>query len=59
MSSCHEMKKGEIYVCGDCGMELQVISECMEVGTPEEECACHDADDPCSIECCGKPLVKK
>jgi hypothetical protein len=26
------MKKGEVYVCGDCGIELEVIKECKEFG---------------------------
>ena len=59
MSGCHYMRKGEVYVCEDCGMELQVINECKDVGVPVAECACHTEENPCSIECCGKPLVKK
>jgi ribosomal protein S2 len=53
------MRKSEIFVCEDCGMELQVVKECKEVGIPVEECVCHTEENPCSIECCGKPLVKK
>ena len=53
------MRKDEIFVCEDCGMELQVIKECKDVGIPVVECACHSEENPCSIECCGKPLVKK
>jgi hypothetical protein len=34
MPSCHDMRKGEIYVCPDCGIELQVVNECKDVGTP-------------------------
>ncbi|MGA1795904.1 MAG: hypothetical protein ACMUIL_08585 [bacterium] len=59
MSSCHDMRMGEIYMCEDCGLEIKVVKECMDVGTPEEECTCHDAGGTCAIECCGKPLVKK
>ncbi len=29
MSTCHDMKQGEVYVCVDCGIELQVI-KCIE-----------------------------
>lgn len=25
---CSEMKRGQIYVCGDCGLELKVVKEC-------------------------------
>jgi len=59
MPNCHDMRKGEIYVCGDCGLELQVINECQEAGTPAEECGCHPSDEIPEFKCCGKPLVKK
>ena len=60
MVTCHEMKKGEIYACKVCGLELQVIKECDDAGTPAEECGCHEDDnDPCTFLCCGSPLVKK
>ena len=59
MSNCHEMKKGEIYVCGDCGLELEVVKECKDVGMLSEECACHSEGDSCMISCCGKALMKK
>jgi len=59
MLSCHNMKKGEIYVCEDCGLELQVVKECKDVDTPAEECSCHPKADACTFSCCGKDLVKK
>jgi len=59
MASCHEMKKGEVYVCEECGMELQVMVECEHVGTAAAECTCHVNGGECAIVCCGKPLVKK
>lgn len=59
MAGCHDMRKGEIYVCEECGMELQVVNECKDVGTPVAECSCHEEENPCTIECCGKPLAKK
>jgi len=52
MPNCHEMRKGEIYVCEDCGLELQVISECKEVGTPASECGCHTSDEIPDFTCC-------
>lgn len=60
MASCHEMKKGEIYTCPDCGLELQVVSECKDAGN-DGACACggEDEHEHCNISCCGKPLVKK
>ena len=59
MTNCHEMKKGEVYVCEGCGLELQVVNECKEVGTPAEECGCHSGDETPEFACCGKPLIKK
>ena len=32
MPGCHDMRKNEIFVCEDCGMELQVIKECKDMG---------------------------
>ncbi|MFZ7113064.1 MAG: hypothetical protein ACOWYE_15380 [Desulfatiglandales bacterium] len=59
MPSCHDMKKGEIYTCKDCGIELQVIKECRDVGKPAEDCGCHPSAAPCTFSCCGEELVKK
>jgi len=59
MASCHEMKKGEVYVCEECGMELQVMVECEHAGTAAAECICHVNSGECAIVCCGKPLMKK
>lgn len=28
MASCETMKKGQVYVCEDCGFEVEVIKEC-------------------------------
>lgn len=58
MVSCGEMKKGEVYACESCGLELEVKNAC---GCPEEE-ACttgHDHGVCCDFECCGKPMVRK
>ncbi|MDZ7700483.1 MAG: hypothetical protein U5R49_27340 [Deltaproteobacteria bacterium] len=59
MVNCHDMKNGDIYVCEDCGLELQVVHECKEAGTSVADCACHESADPCTFSCCGKPLIKK
>jgi hypothetical protein len=56
MASCHEMKLGQVCVCRECGLELQVVKECKEVGLPDEECSCavHGG-----FECRGEPLRLK
>ena len=62
MASCHDMKKGEIYHCPDCGLELQVIAECTDCqkSSHDGSCECSEEDhDCCEMSCCGKPLVKK
>ncbi len=61
MITCHEMKKGDIYVCPECGLELEVVKECKDYGTPSADCACHEEGkaDPCTFSCCGETLVKK
>jgi len=53
------MKKGEVYTCPDCGIELQVIKECRDAGKPADDCGCHDDDEPCGFTCCGEALVLK
>jgi len=55
MAHCHDMKKGEVYVCQECGLELKVVKECREAETPAEQCCC----TPCQFVCCGEELVKK
>ena len=59
MPNCHEMRKGESYVCEKCGLEIQVIKECRDAGTPADDCKCHGDADPCTFSCCGDPLTKK
>ena len=51
---CGDMKKGQIYVCEDCGMELEVIKEC----TCGQEDACTCTPDQCELKCCDKPLKR-
>lgn len=55
MPNCHEMKQGQIYTCGDCGLELQVVNECKDCGTDAETCEC----GPCTFVCCDEPLQLK
>jgi hypothetical protein len=52
MASCSEMKAGEVYVCENCDLEIQVVHSCAE----SEEGACAWAE---SLSCCGGPLVLK
>ena len=59
MTSCHDMKEGEIYVCESCGLELKVMKECDDTGTPAEECGCGDDSSHCTFTCCGGALKKK
>ncbi len=55
MASCHTMSVGEIYVCKDCGLEVEVKHECKDHGVPEKDCGC----PPCNMTCCGHPLELK
>jgi len=55
MPLCKDMKKGQIYLCEDCGIELQVVAECDECGSETGECV----QETCTFECCGKELVLK
>ena len=52
MASCSEMKAGEVYVCENCALEVQVIHSCSE--SEAGACACAE-----SLSCCGGPLVLK
>ncbi len=52
------MKTGDIYVCKDCGLQLQVIKQCKDYGVPPEESSCCDTPEECELTCCGKPLEK-
>ena len=58
MASCHTMKKGDIYACKDCGLEVQVIKQCKDFGIPPEESSCCDTPEECELTCCGKPFEK-
>ena len=54
MAGCHDMKVGQVYMCGGCGIELEVVTECTEC---EEHDSC--CSEPCAFECCGMPLTLK
>jgi hypothetical protein len=50
------MKLGEVYVCEECGLELQVVKECDECGEDEESCECVEH---CNFSCCGEEMKLK
>jgi len=50
MVSCHDIKKGQVLFCKECGIEMKVISECKECGEEAKECSC---EEHCSFSCCG------
>jgi hypothetical protein len=52
MAGCSEMKAGEIYVCEDCGLEIQVVKSCAD--SEEGACSCSQP-----LTCCGGELVLK
>ena len=46
MSCCSEgPKKGDVYVCEDCGLEVEI----------KKDCGCKS----CDLICCGKSLKRK
>ncbi len=60
MAGCHEMKKGEVYGCDDCGFEFKVTKECKDLAKGGKGCTCEtEAGDCCEMTCCGDPLVKR
>jgi hypothetical protein len=58
MPTCHDLKKGEVYICGDCGLEVQVTREC-DCEDSESECACTTQPGACVFTCCGEEMKKK
>jgi hypothetical protein len=55
MLHCHDLKKGQIYTCEDCGLEIEVIQECDECMDEEGSCA----HEECKFICCDKELTLK
>ena len=53
MMSCHDLKKGEVLVCEECGLELKVTKSC-DCGE-EESGACSEG----GFSCCGLNMKKK
>jgi hypothetical protein len=52
MANCGEMKKGDVYVCKNCGLELQVVTKC-DCGPG----SAHSCTVP--LKCCGEDMKKK
>ena len=52
MADCSSMKKGDVYVCTLCGLELMVSKPCACVVGSEDGCTV-------PLRCCGKDMVKK
>jgi hypothetical protein len=44
------MKAGEVYACGDCGLEIKVLKSCAD--GEEGACSCSEP-----LSCCGEELV--
>jgi hypothetical protein len=55
MPECREMKKGDVYYCKDCGVEITVTKECVGCGKPSIACEC----GPCSFVCCNQEVQLK
>lgn len=51
MANCGEMKKGDVFVCNNCGLELQV----------SKPCTCGSSGHACSVplRCCDRDMMKK
>ena len=58
---CHDMKKGDVFACEECGLQLKVVEECATCGLSEGgECGCNDEEgNECTFSCCGQDLVKQ
>jgi hypothetical protein len=56
MVTCNLMKKGDIYMCKECGIQIQVLEECDKAKISSYECS---SGSGCSFTCCGEDLVKK
>ena len=46
------MKKGQIYYCDECGLEIKIVGECKQCCGDEDNCGC-------SFHCCGQDLKLK
>jgi hypothetical protein len=51
VTTCSDMKVGQIYFCPDCGVELQVIKECSDTD--------HCSLEQCKLVCCDQEMQLK
>jgi hypothetical protein len=56
MVTCNLMKKGDIYMCRECGIQIEVLEECDKAKISSYECS---SGSGCSFTCCGEDLVRK
>ena len=52
MANCADMKKGDIYYCKSCGLELEVSKPCTCGSGGEHACTV-------PLQCCNKDMTKK
>jgi hypothetical protein len=52
MANCAEMETGDRYICGVCGLELEVVKTCKCTAGKEVSCTV-------PLQCCGQDMVKK
>ena len=57
MAKCHDLKKGQVYGCEHCKLEMKVIRECECDDTPEA-CACLTQPGSCVFKCCDEEMKK-
>jgi hypothetical protein len=55
MARCDEMREGEVWVCEKCGLEIEIVEECVHEDGEE-------AAETCRVDefmCCGEPMSLK
>lgn len=53
MADCGDMKKGDVFFCKNCGLELEVTKSC-SCGTGGQSGSC-----TVPLQCCGGDMQKK
>jgi hypothetical protein len=61
MTTCHDMKLNEVYLCPDCGLEITITKECTDAGKHGQptDCCNPASTRACVLTCCGEELQKK
>jgi hypothetical protein len=52
MAHCHDMRVGQVYVCEECGLELEVAKSCTVNGNHPKGVSC----TVCTHVCCDKDM---